>query len=1176
MTYGHPTRSVWGGYTFGEVIPRVVKQFSVDSSVRTVPEVGFSVDSLIGRSDQDGIFLVDSNVRAIEDAAFSVDAYNLRLGTDLYRRQETHPVILVELRLAGGTVRVANRDLLVGGVPYSGRLVNAGAILRTITDGTDEVQLSLDDTTTRGARFRDLFAANPPEARGVSIWLGLIDDPDVVGNRVHLFEGKVERVPGFSRVDVSLDVLRNEVVDDRLMGRLITLTDFPDAPSEVLGLVVPIVFGQVELSRGLVINTNAIGRLFFNHFIADTTIKLLDVGAFPDAGTIQVGDEQVAYTGRSETARELTGATRGANGTIAAEHGKDSEVRELGPFVVKFADHPIVRLEDIRIRDPQGNLGEPVPGPDSIDYQEATATWGELPRIRSSGVDALFQRVHFNAQAAGNLATDAQFAARENPGYDTFEYAKVSASTPLKIETNTNDLGRPGDIKRVWIAVVHDTTPPEVAEQVENPTGFHKTELWDVAKDVVFRQIFDWVPLPDGGFTNATLTAERVRDSIKDDAVEPVQATYDEMLRSVHGIPNGYGMVFSAGVATMVSNATIAELAARDANAAAVAAANAAVLASNASATAAGATVTFPGKAPAAFQLVAEDLTPISIARFDDRTNDRLYDVEVQIETPKAEKKTIIAEVEIEAAGIWSNAPKVQDHQLLYTTRENAESIFDLDDDNTGDAQFNVPGEVTIADGPGLAARVKFKDNQEEPADSGFTLKHAYIRVFVDTVTVLGYIYAPLLAYLSGRGGKIKGTEVNVRFFNDTIHGWIATGCILAPQEARSDTIPHGSGASIGPGILGSKLENLKDLRLVLEPSGPTGPSVGQPVTLICELEKEPEPPPLIEDRKGITNHFEVTEFVAGDWEFFDDPTRGGSITVESSAGELRVLEAFWVVEYQPFFDVSSSVPEVYADVTGKVTDGNPADICESIVTTAPPQGMGLAFAKIAREDYNPARAGFAADGVRADFTITKQVNALVLLSQLADECDFRQAWDRGRHRIVRKPAVGGIVRANGTYKIIAGDTFEAFRNLADGDVLRDTLGFSRTALADARTRIQAKFKPLPTTGDSGGAVEVIVDTAEVTFGRKEEARELGLIRDAATAELVVTRDLLRRSSPRWLVEMALPLFALELKLGDLVSLSHLDFSFAFGEVLDVSIETAELEAGPFTMIRMRLIVWQK
>ena len=1189
MSYGHPVRSKWGSATFGAFYPKYLKAFRVDSSVRAILAGSFSVDSILGLSGLTGLFAVDSSVRALKAGSFSVDAFSLRLPTGLYNLQETHPVILVEMRLPGGTVRVANRIVMVGSVAYDGRLVSIASVLRTITEGTDEVQLVLDDTDTRGPRFRDLFAANAPESSGVTVWIGLTDDPDFVENRIHLFEGKIDRVPGFSRAQVTVDVLRNEVVDDRLMGRIVTLADFPDAPDEVLGSMVPIVFGRNELSPGIVTNTNELGRLFFNHFVSDTTIKLVDSTSFPATGTVQIGEEQVTYTGNNTTAGELTGATRGANGTIASDHARDAEVTEIGPFVVKFNDGPSDRIESIKLKDPQGNLGEPVPGPTSIDNLLSTATWDALPKIRSAGTASAFHRVHFDAQGPGNLATDARFAARENPGYGTFDYAKVSPGNPLEVQTNTDDLGQPGDIKRVWLAVVHDTAPPEVAEQVEDASGFTQRSDGEVAEGVVFAQIFAAIPLPDGGFTNATTTAERVRNSIDDDGVDPATATIDEMTRSIHGIPNGYDIVAATFTATLVTAAVAAEQAAAVAHDQKVTDAKAAVLAATNAAVAAGATVTFPGRSPQKFQLVAQDLTPVQIARFDDRTNDRMYDVEVQAETALPETKTIIAPVEIEESGIWTNAPKITDrHELLNASRESAESIFDGDDDTTGDATFNVPGEANSGDGPGFAARVRFLPGQEESNASGFEVVNAYIRVWVDTVTLLGYIYAPLLAYLEDSSGKIAGTEVRCRHFTQSGSGGeIATGCILAPAEFRSDTAPHGTpGGFDFVAVLGKRLQNLSGLRMVLEPSAPATGST-DPVTclntwiahtcdLVIELEKPPPPDPVIDDRKGITNHFEVTDFVDGDWSFFSDLARGGAVTIESAAGELRALEVYWVVEYQPFFDVSSSVPEVFADVTGRVPGGNPADISENVITTDAPNGMGLPQSSISSTDYNPARVGFNADGIRADFTITEQINTLELLATLAEQCDYRQAWSQGRHRIVRKPIVGGLLKIDGILTAVSGDALVASRQYRQADVLRDSLAFSRTALDGTVTRFAATFKPLAHTSESGGSVEVVSDAAEVEFGRRELSRDLFLIRDPATAEFVTSRDLLRRSAPRWLAEFFLPLFGLEVQLGDVVGLDHPDFSFQAGEVLDTSVETIDIDGSPFIAVEIRLIVWQK
>ena len=50
----------------------------------------------------------------------------------------------------------------------------------------------------------------------------------------------------------------------------------------------------------------------------DAIIPLTDASAFPDRGTIQIGDEQILYTGKE--GNNLTGAERGILGTTAADH----------------------------------------------------------------------------------------------------------------------------------------------------------------------------------------------------------------------------------------------------------------------------------------------------------------------------------------------------------------------------------------------------------------------------------------------------------------------------------------------------------------------------------------------------------------------------------------------------------------------------------------------------------------------------------------------------------------------------------------------------------------------------------------------------------------------------------------------------------------------------------------
>jgi hypothetical protein len=53
---------------------------------------------------------------------------------------------------------------------------------------------------------------------------------------------------------------------------------------------------------------------------SDTSVTLLDVSTYPEAGSIQIDSEVITYTGKGGSLVTLTGCTRGAFGTTAATH----------------------------------------------------------------------------------------------------------------------------------------------------------------------------------------------------------------------------------------------------------------------------------------------------------------------------------------------------------------------------------------------------------------------------------------------------------------------------------------------------------------------------------------------------------------------------------------------------------------------------------------------------------------------------------------------------------------------------------------------------------------------------------------------------------------------------------------------------------------------------------------
>jgi hypothetical protein len=68
-----------------------------------------------------------------------------------------------------------------------------------------------------------------------------------------------------------------------------------------------------------------------------TTITLVDASSFPSSGTIVIDYEQISYTGKS--GNQLTGVTRGVNGTTAAAH-------LAGATVTLFTPSPCPTCED--------------------------------------------------------------------------------------------------------------------------------------------------------------------------------------------------------------------------------------------------------------------------------------------------------------------------------------------------------------------------------------------------------------------------------------------------------------------------------------------------------------------------------------------------------------------------------------------------------------------------------------------------------------------------------------------------------------------------------------------------------------------------------------------------------------------------------------------------------------
>jgi hypothetical protein len=182
------------------------------------------------------------------------------------------------------------------------------------------------------ARFSDLIIAHEIAFATVTVkwWL---KGADASGDLITDFVGEAEGATSITADAVAIQVSGIEMSQrDPLALYKINTTDFPNADPSAVGRVCGPAIGEVENVPVWPVDAGA--RDVLREYITSLetgTLKLSDAGAgppggFPSSGTVIVGGEEIAYTGKS--GNDLTGLTRGANGTSAIFHDKGAAVFE--------------------------------------------------------------------------------------------------------------------------------------------------------------------------------------------------------------------------------------------------------------------------------------------------------------------------------------------------------------------------------------------------------------------------------------------------------------------------------------------------------------------------------------------------------------------------------------------------------------------------------------------------------------------------------------------------------------------------------------------------------------------------------------------------------------------------------------------------------------------------------
>lgn len=412
---------------------------------------------------QDALALTAQGDVAIKETVAGTaqgDAYVQWWPTTAFRAASAAFDVLVEIDWPGGARRYAGHDLAVETTGYDGRLISVGRIVQGTEDRQDAVTITLENTTTGGSIESTWSDANPPEGAEVRVYYWF--SGDVLAQRMLLFRGIVSEVTEVTEQQITLSAASYETKYDVPLGTLINTTDFPSAPNEAIGKLKPIVFGTIDRFEGIPVTTIARTTTASSVLAEETSIAVADTSELPSSGTVLIGGtELVTYTGISGS--DLTGCTRGASGTTAADCGSGTDVVFYGELDILIAGHAITAITAV-----YGVVGTRVALLDPSTYTKQLTTPGMIkfatgwPTISvPSGTLETVEIQLDSIDAVNNTAKNPIFAAGGDTDWQQMNAAQVNASTGNQTLSlyRAASYAPQGELVRAWLVCEFDDTP---------------------------------------------------------------------------------------------------------------------------------------------------------------------------------------------------------------------------------------------------------------------------------------------------------------------------------------------------------------------------------------------------------------------------------------------------------------------------------------------------------------------------------------------------------------------------------------------------------------------------------------------------------------------------------------------------------------------------------------------
>lgn len=293
------------------------------------------------------------------------------------------------------------------------------------------------------ARFSNLFRNRPPESGVVTLYQWFADDglkeSDLsvllvarIGDPIHYDE----TICTFDLVDIS------QGYGATIVGNILTLDDYPDAPEQSIGKTRPVVIGDVDEVSGILVRKSQQTQLTSVAIPGGSILDVSSTKNFPASGTVIINDNEISY-GSLKSTQFL-----GCSGINEFHYSGDSVLEKVTDHRYLFSDpdYPIKEISNVRVG---GHLADS--DDFSVDIDNGEVVFSSKPK-KTDSIDTKFLQAQNDTVGTGNTAIDPKSA--NTPNSPT-SYAKINQSTRVLSLKQTDSLPNIGTIGKVLLRVEH-------------------------------------------------------------------------------------------------------------------------------------------------------------------------------------------------------------------------------------------------------------------------------------------------------------------------------------------------------------------------------------------------------------------------------------------------------------------------------------------------------------------------------------------------------------------------------------------------------------------------------------------------------------------------------------------------------------------------------------------------